>query len=76
MSTNLYEKLSPYGVNDLSDFDTLALSDEYYPYTQNGIIIDEKVVFFMLRLGYVYDRTVGGWCVLDFEGMYGRRWLR
>lgn len=70
MRTNLYEKLNPYGVNDLSDFDTLAQSDEYYPYTQNGIIIDEKVVFFMLRLGYVYDRTAGGWFVLDFDGLF------
>lgn len=70
MSNSLFEKMSPYGIGDLSDFDTLSRSDEYYPYSQNGMIIDEKVVYFMLRLGYVYDFGVGGWYILDYDGLF------
>lgn len=68
-----YDQYSPYGVKDLSDFDTLTRdTDDYYPYDKqkNYAIIDEIAVSFMLKLGYVYDHRVGRWFVLNYDGLF------
>lgn len=66
-----YDQFTPYGVNDLSNFDALASNDEYYPYDpKTNTIVDEQVIRFMLRLRYVYDHNVGGWFVLNDDGLF------
>lgn len=71
MVNHQFQQLNPYGVNDLSDFDTLSVNhEEYYPFSPQNVIIDEKVVFFMLRLGYVFDHSTQGWFKLNFDGLY------
>lgn len=72
MISHQYEQLNPYGVKDLSDFDTLASkTDDYYPFSkETNTIIDEQVVNFMLRLGYVYDPDFLGWYVLNYDGLF------
>lgn len=67
-------QLNPYGISDLTDFETLSKDhDEYYPFSpQTNAIIDEKVVSFMLRLGYVYDYDVSSWFKLNYDGLYDK----
>jgi len=60
----------PYGVDDLQDFNTLLENDEYYPFSKDGQIIDEKAVSFFLRAGYLFNPNDGKWYLLDFDGLY------
>ena len=65
-----YASLKPYGLDDLVDFSELIKSDDYYPFTKEGSIIDEKVVSFFIRMGYVYDSVTEKWYLLNFDGLY------
>ena len=67
---SILEQKTPYGIENLTDFDTLSKSDEFYPFSSNNAILDEKVVSFMLRLGYVFDYTSMCWYDLNRDGLY------
>lgn len=61
----------PYGIDELTDFETSFMKDDFYPFDKTTkAILDENVVSFMLKLGYVYDYTVSGWYQLNLDGIY------
>jgi len=62
--------LKPYGVADLVDFDTLLKNDEFYPFSKEGDISQEKVVDFFLKMGFVYNSDYGKWYQLGYDGLY------
>lgn len=59
-----------YEVDDLVDFDDLLKDDEYYPFSKEGQIIDEKAVSFFLKAGYVYNPFDSKWYLLYRDGLY------
>lgn len=68
MNENIHWKI--YGTDDLVDFDDLLLNDEFYPFSKEGQIIDERAVSFFLKAGYVYNPDDQKWYILFPDGLY------
>ena len=59
-----------YGIDDLIEFPELVKSDEFYPFSKEGQIIDEKAESFFLKAGYIYDPISQKWYILMRDGLY------